>query len=165
MDASVFLNSALEEYLNPLAAQYSEALRSHPIKRKRLDGSNFESPAFATGRLAESVRVDIDAAQSVAYIVALYYVEFVVYGRRSGGIPPINKIKEWAIAKNLVGDPWALAISISQSGTSIYRQFQGAASNVFENVDSNAGFSDLRASVFNFAKNALFSKNITLTRT
>ena len=165
MDASVFLNSALEEYLNPLAAQYSEALRSHPIKRKRRDGSAFESPANATGRLAESVRVDIDAGNSVAYIVALYYVEFVVYGRRPGKLPPVDRIRDWTIAKNISGNPFAISKAIEESGTSIFREFQGAASNVFENVDPNAGFSDLRASVFNFAKNALFSKNITLTRT
>lgn len=164
MDASVFLSSALEEYLNPLAAQYSEALRSKPIKRKRLDGSGFESPALATGRLANSVRVEIDAAQSAAYIVALYYVEFVVYGRRAGGMPPIERIRDWMIAKGMDGDPWALALSIAESGTSIFREFQGAASNVFEDVNPNEGFSDLRSSVFNYAKTALFGKNINLTR-
>ena len=164
MDASVFLSSALEEYLNPLAAQYSEALRSKPIKRKRLDGTGFESPALATGRLANSVRVDIDAAQSVAYIVALYYVEFVVYGRRPGKLPPVDKIGDWAIAKNIPGNPFSIALSIAEFGTSIFREFQGAASNVFEDVNPNEGFSDLRSSVFNYAKTALFGKNINLTR-
>jgi hypothetical protein len=73
----------------------------------------------ASGRSADSLVYGTD--NKGGQLEGSSYFYFQIYGRNAGGMPPVSDIKAWIQAKGLDLNPYAVAKSIANKGTQIYR--------------------------------------------
>lgn len=80
--------------------------------------------SVATGMLRNSgsVRPQIDGTVDAGFYAE--YAQWVEYGRKAGGMPPVKMIQEWIRKKHITGSEkeiesmaWAVAKSIAANGT------------------------------------------------
>lgn len=138
---SIWEEQTLINLANKFIEQVKEAIYNKPVERYTERMGNFRAPVNATGRLAASVQYDfIDNAIEVS---CFSYVHYLLYGRRPGGIPPVNKIEDWIKVKGFQANPYAVAISIAENGTSIWQRWKGENSGLFDDVDIDTELKDL----------------------
>lgn len=89
----------------------------------------------ASGKLAASVE---SRPTPKGYEVVLFgYAYYLVYGRKPGQPPPVDPLKQWAASKGLnTGIAYAIANKISKEGTTIWKQYKGAESGLFQSAIS-----------------------------
>lgn len=73
---------------------------------KRIKEILIKKDKIATGKLLNSIKVDIDRKKNVYKfeIRSLDYLKYIEYGRKPGKFPPIDKIKSWIKAKKIKSD-------------------------------------------------------------
>lgn len=138
------------DIIQRLAMQYANALRSKPIQRVgRRKGVpySFQSPAIATGRLADSVRVE--TTPDGYAITALSYVHFIEYGRKPGTFPPVTAIESWMKTKGISGSSYAIGKSMADYGSTIWQRYQGNNSGVFDDVDTDKAVEEIAKEIEN----------------
>lgn len=132
----------------------------------------------ATGKTASSVQVSVKEGNQSGFditsgkIIANKYFGVLETGRRPGKRPPIESIKEWVEAKGFSfpiitnagkkikdseGLSWAIAIKISNEGTSLFRQ--GGNSGVISSVLTDQRLDNF-AEVFNSKLSRVLLSNL-----
>lgn len=122
-----------------LVRQIQYAIKNKPVERTGRRGGqsyNFQSVVNATGRLHDSVQSE--NYEDGVRVTALEYIETLIYGRKPGSIPPITAIEQWQAAKGVGGDSFTIAQSIGRYGSTIWQRFQGAESNLLEDINIDA---------------------------
>lgn len=98
--------------------------------------NNFLIPRYkslgmeASGNWARQLEVRTRPNEGI--IIGERYTEQLVYGRRPGTMPPVLAIQRWLQQKGLNLNPWAVAKTIQNSGTSWYRKGGSDLLEVFE---------------------------------
>ena len=100
----------------------------------------------ASGKLIESIKAKGNT------MVAIDYVEWADRGRGKGKMPPVDKLIEWAqiklglTGKEAISAGWAIAKTIKEEGSSVYRSggfsqflYVLRTRRVIEYVESKAG--------------------------
>ncbi|WP_207425990.1 hypothetical protein [Pedobacter sp. SYSU D00535] len=81
----------------------------------------------ATGRTKAAIKV-VNTTPSAGQVVGPEHVLYTFQGRAPGKMPPLSKIIDWCVARNIPRNrAWIIAKRISEAGTRLFRE--GAASN------------------------------------
>lgn len=129
-------NSNIKEALNNVArtfaAQASKAVKEKPILRKSKRLGVFQTPATASGRLANSM--EITHYERGVRVTALAYIHYIIYGRKPGKFAPTDKIEEWCKIKG-INAPFAVNRSLAINGSTIYQYHHGKNSGLLDDID------------------------------
>lgn len=151
------------QQLNKLASEFitevQNAIKNKPIERTgRRQGQpyNFSSVANATGKLHDSLASEI--YENGIRVTAFHYIEFLIYGRKPGKMPPVTAIEQWQSAKGVGGDGNTIAQSIGKYGTTIWQRFQGAESNFLEDINLDDLLSEFEQKYAGILETKLFNE-------
>lgn len=140
----------IEQFAAKVVAEIKNVLKTKPLTRKsvRYEGgvrteSTFQSPVYASGKLANSVRFELTETELIIY--AEDYIYFSIYGRKPSvnGTKPgklIDKIKDWindkGIQSTIDKDTLAFLITrkIHREGNSLYLFSGKKNSGLLENI-------------------------------
>ncbi len=78
-----------------------------------------QNEQVVTGRTLRAIRYEVRPNGLTGY--GPDYSGVLIDGRSFGGLPPIENIREWILAKGLTLDPWAVAKTIEREGTRLFR--------------------------------------------
>lgn len=134
---TIFEQEALQSLADSYIEQFKDAIKNKPIKRKSVaNPEGFEAVANASGRLADSPRVEITETSLDVYVLA--YIDEIVYGKAPGGRVEKLEIEKWLEAKGLNYSASAIVNNIKDFGNSIFLEHQGGNSGVLDdiNIDS-----------------------------
>lgn len=83
-----------------------------------------------TGAIFDRMTVMVDSGDSyvTGQLEADDYWKYVGSGRGPGGMPPVDRIREWVNRAGIEVSPWAIAKSIAAQGTRAWRRKEA---NVF----------------------------------
>ena len=134
---SIFEQEALQSLADSYIEQFKDAIKNKPIKRKSVaNPEGFEAVANASGRLADSPRVEITETSLDVYVLA--YIDDIVYGKAPGAKVDKLEIEKWLEAKGLNYSATSIVKNIKDFGNSIFLEHQGGNSGVLDdiNIDS-----------------------------
>lgn len=134
---TIFEQEALQSLADSYIEQFKDAIKNKPIKRKSVaNPEGFEAVANASGRLADSPRVEITDTSLDVYVLA--YIDEIVYGKAPGGKVEKLEIEKWLEAKGLNYSATSIVNNIKDFGNSIFLEHQGGNSGVLDdiNIDS-----------------------------
>lgn len=122
-----------EDLANDFIAQVKNAIRTKKVTRKSKAKGKFSSEVNATGRLAESLRMEID--DNGVSIFCLAYIDHLVYGAPPQRIEAsVFEIENWLIAKGLEFNAINVMGNLQRFGSTIFQEHQGADSGLLTDV-------------------------------
>jgi hypothetical protein len=152
---SLYQIEELNKSLARLTAGLSDAIRNKPVKRSSKGLGSFESPVNASGALADSIEYEI--GDNEIRILALDYIDSVITGTPPGSKPLVSNIEKWLAHKGLNYNPTSVSEGIDRYGSSIWQEWQGRESNLFEDFITNG---ELRPEILDEIIEAVESKSI-----
>ena len=130
---SIYERHLFEEFASDFIAQVKNAIKTKPVRRKTKAQGGFSSTVNATGKLAESLRSEIDDAGIRVYCLA--YIDKLVYGQPPQRIDATEfEIKNWINAKGLDLTATGVMNNLQRSGSSIWQEFGGQDSGLLGDV-------------------------------
>ncbi len=135
------------EILNELGdwyiAKVKDAIEHKPIKRKSVHNPDgFEAPVNATGKLAASLRKEVDPAMLEVW--CLSYIDKLIFGQPPGEKVEVSEIETWLSAKGLDYNSTTVARNIRAVGNSIWNQFHGANSGLLSGINIEAKANEIK---------------------
>lgn len=131
---TLFEQEALQSLADSYIDQFKNAIKNKPIKRKSVaNPEGFEAVANASGRLAESPRVEMTENSMDIYVLA--YIDELVYGKAPGEKVSQLEIEKWLEAKGLNYPASAIVKNIKDFGNSIFLEHQGANSGLLDDIN------------------------------
>lgn len=100
----------------------------------------------ASGRWAESLEIRVEGIKG--QILGEFYTEFMVFGRKPGGAPPVDVIYQWMLDKptfrgpKTLGRAFAISKTIAQKGTVAFQQGGTPLLDIFDDPQVIAEFSE-----------------------
>lgn len=145
---SVLEQHALEELANDFIAQVKLAIETKPVKRKTKSQGDFQGVVNASGRLANSLRFEID--ETVLRVFCLSYIDDLIYGKPPSRLDDttVFEIENWINSKGLELNAESVMYNLQKRGSSIYQQFQGANSGLLEDVNFEVGLEKVKKALF-----------------
>jgi hypothetical protein len=149
---TIFEQEALQSLADSYIEQFKDAIKNKPIKRKSVaNPEGFEAVANASGRLADSPRVEMTENSMDIYVLA--YIDEIVYGKPPGGKVEKLEIEKWLEAKGLNYSASAIVNNIKDFGNSIFLEHQGGNSGVLDDINIDLKLEEV--------KRKLITKKIT----
>lgn len=122
----------IKQAADSYARQAILAIQTKPIERIGERGA-FSAPVNASGALARSV--EVLPTPNGYQVVCNGYIFFLVYGRRPGKLPPVNKIDSWAKIKGIQSSAYRIAVTMKDKGSTIWRRYKGKNSGLLADID------------------------------
>ena len=133
---TIFEQQLFKQLAEDFIGQVQNAIRTKPIKRKTNAKGDFESVANASGRLADSLRLEISDNEINVYSLA--YIDSLIYGKPPGPVESsVFDIENWMISKGVEYNALSIMDNLQKFGNSIFQKFQGAESNFLEDINLN----------------------------
>lgn len=141
---TLFEQQALREVADDFASQVVDAIKNKPIRRRsRKPGVGiFEAPVNATGRLANSVQPQF--TDEGIQVLALAYIDNLIFGQAPGQAPNVMEIEKWLMAKGLNYSPAGIVKQIYKYGNSIFAEHQGEDSGLLADVNISGSIEKLK---------------------
>jgi len=131
---TIFEQVLFQDLANDFISQVKNAIKSKPVKRKTKAKGSFSAPVNASGRLADSLRIELD--DEGLSVICLSYIDQLVYGAPPQRIETsVFEIERWLAVKGLDYNPVNVMNNLQKYGSSIFQEHQGANTGLLENVN------------------------------
>ncbi len=136
MSVSIADISELNSVVDDLVTDIKAALKTKSIKRRTKYRGGFSSIPFASGKLYDSVRKEIDETEIRIY--TLNYIQELIYGKppQRDGVQ-VTELEEWLAIKGLSSFGTQIAENINTRGNSIWQEHSGADSGLLAGILEN----------------------------
>jgi hypothetical protein len=134
---TVFETELLNDLADSYIEQFKNAVKTKQISRKSVaNPEGFNAVANASGRLADSPRVELTETSLDVYVLA--YIDDLVYGKAPGTKVEKLEIEKWLEAKGLNYSAGSIVKNIKDFGNSIFIEHQGANSGLLDDINLDA---------------------------
>jgi hypothetical protein len=131
---SIFEQALFQDLANDFIGQVKNAIKNKPVRRKTKAKGSFSATVNASGKLADSLRVEID--DEGLSVICLAYIDQLVYGAPPQRIETsVFEIERWLAIKGLDYNPVNVMTNLQKYGSSIFQEHQGANSGLLEDVN------------------------------
>ena len=140
---TVYENYLLEDLARDIISQVKNAIENKPIKRKTKAKGSFEASVNASGKLANSLRFEINEYSLKIYCLA--YIDNLIYGQAPSRIDTtVFEIENWINSKGLELNAVSVLENLQQYGSSIFQEFQGSNSGLLADVSFESKLNQVR---------------------
>lgn len=146
----------LQKIADDFIRQVQYAIKNKPIDRYSKRLGNFSSSVNASGELHDSLEKEL--TPDGIKVTCLAYIDYLIYGRPPGGIPPTDKIQSWLDAKGFDYNVYAVSSNIGQFGSTIWQRHKGADSGLLADIDISDAFDELENKLSGLISLDLFSE-------
>ena len=122
--------------MDELCERIANTIRTKPIKRHTDVKGGFESPATASGNLANSI--DYEIGDNEIRVMAASYIDNVLFGTPPGrSSATLSEIERWIAHKGLDLTPHGVLRSLENNGSSIWQEWNGQETDLLSEYVNN----------------------------
>lgn len=140
---TIFEKSLFEDLANDFIAQVKNAIQNKQVTRKTKAQGQFSATVNASGRLANSLRMEID--DTGLSVLCLSYIDSLVYGAPPQRIETsVFEIESWLNVKGLDFNAANVMTNLQKYGSSIFQEHNGANSGLLDDVNIDSKLESLK---------------------
>lgn len=140
---TIFEKSLFEDLANDFIAQVKNAIQTKQVTRKTKAKGQFSSTVNASGRLANSLRMELDDAG--LSVLCLSYIDALVYGAPPQRIETtVFEIENWLNVKGLDYNAANVMSNLQKYGSSIFQEHNGQNSGLLDDVNIDSKLETLK---------------------
>lgn len=131
---TIFEREMLTDLGNWYANLVADAIKRKPIARKTNAQGEFSAIANASGRLAQSLRTEVD--EKAVRVYALSYIDKLVFGQAPSRLDDttVFEIEQWLNVKGLEFSAVSVMNNLQRNGSSIWQKHQGQNSGLLDDI-------------------------------
>lgn len=131
---TIFEQEIFNEIATDYIQQFKKAIETKPIDRKSVGRGEFSSVVNASGKLANSPRVELTENELNIYVAS--YIDNLIYGQAPSRVnTSVFEIENWMNSKGLEYSAVSVLENLQKYGNSIFQKFHGENSGLLEDIN------------------------------